>query len=127
MQLICAHSDERGGADGLGWIDGRWVKLHGGRGCPVPHVGWNEVRVTKESPLFMGLPPSIHYYFDHSYRYVGDNTDVIAELDYAGETVVAALHRGNIVAVQFHPERSQQAGTKLFANFLTTINQAELV
>lgn len=118
MQLIARHSDERGGADGLGWLDGRWVRLTGGPNCPVPHVGWNEVKVTKSSPLFTGLADGVHFYFDHSYRYVDGSADSIAELDYAGEQVVSAIQRGNISAVQFHPERSQRAGATLLANFL---------
>ncbi len=118
MQLIADHSDEESGADGLGWVSGRWVRLIGGVGFPVPHVGWNQVTLSKSSILFDGLVPNVHFYFDHMYKFEGPQTSVVAEVDYGGELIASAVQQDNIFAVQFHPERSQIAGHTVFGNFL---------
>ncbi|MDW3206324.1 MAG: imidazole glycerol phosphate synthase subunit HisH [Alphaproteobacteria bacterium] len=121
MQLIGEGSDEGGQwTDGLGWLPGHCERLKGGQDCPVPHVGWNDVSVARFDGLFRGLPDRPHFFFDHSFAYVGANRDdTVAEVVYGAERFAAALSRNNIRAVQFHPERSQRDGAALFGNFVS--------
>lgn len=118
MQLIAAHSEEGVGADGLGWVTGQWVRLKAEKGFPVPHVGWNSVRRVRTSPLLDGIRDDTHFYFDHSFTYTEDSETVIAESEYGGASVVSALQRDNVFAVQFHPERSQRSGALMLENFV---------
>jgi glutamine amidotransferase len=91
-------------------------RLAGRPDLPVPHMGWNQVRTTQVSPLFAGIEPGAYVYFVHSYAApVGPWT--LATTDYGGEFSSAVQHE-NFHGVQFHPERSAQAGSRLLANFL---------
>jgi glutamine amidotransferase len=87
----------------------------------VPHIGWNEVDVDERHPaaaLFAGIPPRADFYFVHSFHVAcRDPRDVLATTPYCGG-FVAAVARGNVVATQFHPEKSQQHGLRLLRNFL---------
>jgi len=84
----------------------------------IPHMGWNELIIKKDVPLFARLPEGAHAYFVHSYHATGMHPDeVLASVDYGGE-VVACIGRDNIVATQFHPEKSQAVGLTLIENFV---------
>ncbi len=122
MQLMASVSEENGVHAGLDWIPGRVVRLEPPSGYPVPHVGWNDVRVQRESPLFSRTPAAPNFYFDHSYHYLCDPGDVAARCDY-GIEVTAAIARDNIFGVQFHPEKSQTNGLKLFRGFFNSVTQ----
>lgn len=119
MQLLFAASDE--GSDGvatscLGIIDQRVVRLQGRANLPVPHMGWNQLHHTAQSPLLAGVPEGSYVYFVHSYAApVGAFT--LASTDYGGD-FSAAVGQRNFHGVQFHPERSAQAGSRVLANFL---------
>lgn len=125
MQALLDFSEENGGTAGLGIIPGRVlgfpVPLVDGASAErlkVPHMGWNEVRQSRPHPLWEGIEQDSRFYFVHSYYAVPAAAgDVAATVRY-GREVTAALARGNVFAVQFHPEKSQQAGLKLLANFL---------
>jgi imidazole glycerol-phosphate synthase subunit HisH len=118
MQAMARRSLEGGAFEGLGWFDADVVRLDPASGERVPHVGWNQVHYRRDSPLFKGLPASPDFYFVHSYHVVcHDAADVDATCDY-GEPVSAALRRGNIMATQFHPEKSQDFGLRVLGNFL---------
>ena len=81
-------------------------------------MGWNEVVPARESPLFAGMPPAGDFYFVHSYHVAcHDNTDVVATTPYCGG-FVSAIQRDNILAVQFHPEKSQERGFEVLRRFL---------
>ena len=118
FQLIARRSDEFGEQEGLGWIDATVIRLDTG-GLPVPHMGWDDLDRCTTSPLFAGLPVDALFYYAHSYRLVLDREDeqVIGTCDYGGQ-FPAAVERGNIHAVQFHPEKSQRHGLTLLKNFL---------
>jgi glutamine amidotransferase len=122
MQILFASSDEAPGCAGLGSFAGRVEKLRGGEDpafgpLKIPHVGWNVARPTGEGAV-MGSEPH-HYYFVHSYAVVPADASVIrATTDY-GHDFVSAVGRDNVVAVQFHPEKSQRAGLALLARFLS--------
>ena len=82
-------------------------------------MGWNELNFLRAHPLFAGIAEGEHVYFVHSFEFrARDAADVIATTDYGGD-IVAAIGRDNIAGVQFHPEKSQRAGLKFLANFLT--------
>ena len=84
----------------------------------VPHMGWNQVRQTAAHPIFEGIPDESYFYFVHSYYPVPDDAAVvIGETDY-GVTFASVLARGNIVATQFHPEKSGEMGLRMYGNFL---------
>ena len=87
-------------------------------GLKVPHIGWNDVKTVKESPLFTGIEQGSEFYFVHSYEFrCADQSDIVATADY-GVTFTAAIQRENIVATQFHPEKSQDAGLQFLENFI---------
>ena len=114
MQLLFAGSDE-GDVDCLGLMPGRAAKFPAG-GLPVPHMGWNELRIRRWHPLLDGLVDGDYAYFVHSYALpVGEETLVTA--DY-GQEFTAIAARGNFHGAQFHPERSSRVGALLLANFL---------
>jgi glutamine amidotransferase len=83
----------------------------------VPHMGWNQLMLRNPSPLFSGMVPESGFYFVHGYHVVPDDPSVIAtETDY-GRPFVSSIRRDNIMATQFHPEKSQKAGLKVLTNF----------
>ncbi|MEX2643860.1 MAG: imidazole glycerol phosphate synthase subunit HisH [Acetobacterales bacterium] len=119
MQLLARRSPEGGVTDGLGWIDADVVPLASlmTQRLPVPHVGWNRVSLSPKSGLFVGQPEDATLYFDHEYAIADAGAATAATCRY-GATFCAAIERGNLFAVQFHPEKSQRAGLKLLRRFL---------
>lgn len=117
MQLYSDVSEEFGTHQGLGLIPGRIVRLNPREeGVRVPNIGWHGVRPVANSTLF-GEDEETFYHV-HSYHFrCEDQKDVAATIDYGGETVVVAVQRGNMFGVQFHPEKSQDAGLDLLARF----------
>ena len=109
---------EFGDCDGLGWIAGRVETIdRQGGGLRLPQVGWNTLEPRKTCPLLAGLGPEPSCYFVHSFHLrPGDDNDVSATVDYGGP-VTAAISRGNIFGVQFHPEKSRPAGLRILDNF----------
>jgi glutamine amidotransferase len=119
MQLLAQRGLEFGETPGLAWIAGDVARLtpEGARN-KVPHVGWNGVDYAPGAALFAGLPAGADMYFTHSFVITApDPTDVAAWTDHGGR-FAAAVTRGNIAGVQFHPEKSQGPGLELLANFL---------
>lgn len=119
MQLAATRGFEHEERAGLGWIDGE-VRLIAAAtsNLKVPHIGWNDVSVKEGSRLFRGIKPNSDFYFVHSYALqCAQEADIAAVTSY-GENIVAAVEHENIYAVQFHPEKSQEAGQQLLENFL---------
>ena len=119
MQLLLERSFEYGEHRGLGLISGQ-VRDIGSvlpSGLAVPHMGWNQIEICRQDPLFAGLPENPYFYFVHSY-YVdaADKSCVLARVDY-GVPMDVAVRRDNLCAVQFHPERSGACGLQLLKNF----------
>ena len=114
FQLLFEASDEDGAAT-LGVLGGRTIKL---AGAPtLPHIGWNTVELLGRHPLFDGIGSGTAFYFVHSYVAAPDDPGiVIAEAEH-GSPFPAAIARGNLLGVQFHPERSGTDGLRLLANF----------
>jgi len=119
MQLIAARGLEFGATDGLDWIGGEVRKLDpADKTLKIPHMGWNDLIAPTPTPLFAGLGEGTHMYFTHSFAFFPDaETDIAARADHGGR-FAAAVVRGNVAGVQFHPEKSQAAGARLLSNFL---------
>jgi imidazole glycerol-phosphate synthase subunit HisH len=116
LQAIFEGSEESPGVEGLGILEGEVVRFEGD-GLKVPHIGWNELSLVRDHPVLSGLDGEA-FYFVHSYYPVPEDTsDLIGETDY-GTRFCSAAGRENLVAVQFHPEKSSSAGLKLYDKFL---------
>ena len=119
MQMLARRSDE-GSAAGLGWIDASVRLFDDARfvgPTHLPHMGWNDVAPRVADPLFAGLEQASRFYFLHSYYFEPHApADVLATTDYGGEFCCAVRH-GNVMGVQFHPEKSHQWGIRLLKNF----------
>ena len=120
MQLMATESEENGLHSGLNWIPGRVVKLEPPKSYAVPHVGWNELTELRAKALFTKTPPSPHFYFDHSFHYLCAYEYVCAQCDY-GKPITAAIQKDHIFGVQFHPEKSQNNGLRLFRSFFEMV------
>lgn len=118
MQMLFERGHEHGVHEGLGWLKGEVVSLTPEpKSLKIPHMGWNALTMTQESPLLQGIKNGDHAYFVHSYHAKAHSADVLANTDY-GQSVTAIVGRGNIFGTQFHPEKSQDVGLKLIHNFL---------
>jgi glutamine amidotransferase len=124
-QMLFDESEENGGTPGLGLLPGKVVRFQldgkmqaDGSRFKVPQMGWNRVQQTRSHPLWEGVDDGSYFYFVHSY-YVAPafTADTIGETDYGG-AYTCAVARDNIVATQFHPEKSAAAGLRLYRNFI---------
>lgn len=127
LQLLFEEGDEHGVTKGFGLFAGRVERFpdHAPDGTRllVPHIGWNEVRFTGDHPMLAHLPERDHFYFVHAYRPVPtDRSIVVGWTDYGGD-FAAAVARGSIFAVQFHPEKSQHAGHRLLDAYREWVEQ----
>lgn len=117
FQILFQQSEEMGNYQGLGILPGKVLKFPPGR--KIPHIGWNQVSWRRSSPLTEGMPDKPWFYFVHSYyAEAADSKDVLGTTGYGIEfTSVVSRDQGKIFAVQFHPEKSQEAGLRLLKNF----------
>jgi len=123
LQLFFQRSDEGEPARGLGLLEGEVVRFP--PEVKVPHMGWNQLRFPLPHPIFAGLDQETFVYFVHSYYpRVKDASATAATTDY-GVQFASAVAKGNLVGVQFHPEKSQAAGLKILGNFLRMTREAE--
>ncbi|MDP2260176.1 MAG: imidazole glycerol phosphate synthase subunit HisH [Caulobacter sp.] len=121
MQLLAGRGLEFGVTPGLGWIGGQVARLTpSDPAAKIPHMGWNPLTAVRDIPLMAGLGPAPHMYFTHSFAFTPDDpSHVAASVDHGG-LFAAAVAKGNIMGVQFHPEKSQGSGLRLLQNFLET-------
>jgi len=120
MQLLASRGLEFGETPGLDWIGGDVRKLDDGgdHAIKIPHMGWNSLSGVTDHPVFGGVKDGQPVYFTHSFAFFPkDSADVAAYVEH-GERFPAAVARGNVAGVQFHPEKSQGAGLDLLARFL---------
>lgn len=118
MQLMASMGLEDGETPGLNWIPGRVTHIPT-QNLPVPHMGWNELKVCSDHPVVSGLKTGNHAYFVHSYHMECDDpSDLVLEVEYGGN-ITAAIARDNIFGTQFHPELSQETGLKLLTNWIS--------
>jgi glutamine amidotransferase len=118
MQWLFEGSDEAPEVPGLGVLEGRVTRLRGNpdAGLKIPHVGWNALDFRRTARILSGLEPRSHVYFTHSYA--APVTDACVAATTHGETFAAVVERGNVFGVQFHPEKSSDAGLQIIRNFL---------
>ena len=119
MQLLTSGSEE-GVAPGLGWIPGRAVRLkptHDGVALPVPNMGWRGVDWAHDFEIAKGRPEESRYYFAHSYHVVCEDPSHAVGTSWYGGPICAAIQRGNVTGMQFHPEKSHKHGMHLLARF----------
>jgi glutamine amidotransferase len=123
LQLLFSESHEFGRHQGLGIIPGKVVRFpdhmrQGGEELKVPHMGWNDLRIRRPAPIFKGFESGSFVYFVHSYYAQPEDPQVVAaETTYGDVTFCAALWRDNVMATQFHPEKSQAVGLEIIKNF----------
>ena len=118
LQLLFESSDECPEVEGLGLLEGRIVTIPRDNGLKVPHIGWNSVSIKQKDSIFSGVDDNSYFYFVHSYYLKGAQEDVVAGITEYGVPIECAVQKGNLCAVQFHPEKSSSAGLKLLKNFI---------
>ena len=124
MQILGFRSEE-GNENGLNWINGEIRKINfSHQKLPLPHIGWNEVSLKLKDPLFENINDKRSFYFVHSYKFQCDDEFVVATTNY-GQNINAAVQKGNVFGVQFHPERSQKKGLYLINNFVNYIRKTK--
>ncbi|NQY10069.1 MAG: imidazole glycerol phosphate synthase subunit HisH [Flavobacteriales bacterium] len=119
MQLMTKHSEE-GNVDGLGWFDAEVIKfkVQDNLKFKIPHMGWNQIQISKESSLMKNIPAATEFYFVHSYHVkANEQNDVLNETEYES-TFPSAIEKNNIFGVQYHPEKSHDLGKQLLQNFI---------
>ncbi|MEL7112307.1 MAG: imidazole glycerol phosphate synthase subunit HisH [Pseudomonadota bacterium] len=118
QQLLATRGLEDGETSGLNWIPGDVDRILPGGGLAVPHMGWNALSLHQAHPILEGLGEDPHVYFTHSYAYRDPAAEDVAATTEYGETIIAAVARGNMFATQFHPEKSQRVGLQILSNFV---------
>jgi glutamine amidotransferase len=126
MQALLDYSEENSGTTGLSILPGQvvgfpvpFIDTVTDERLKVPHMGWNTVHQTRAHPLWAGIAQDSRFYFVHSYYAVPTVVEQVAATVHYGRDITVAVARDNIFAVQFHPEKSQQAGLQLLANFMS--------
>jgi glutamine amidotransferase len=116
MQVMATESSEFGKHLGLNWISGEVKKISAD--LPLPHIGWNNLKIFQNSKLLEGINEDLDFYFVHSFKFhLNDSSLLVASSEY-GESIPSIINKENLFGVQFHPEKSQVAGKKLAINFL---------
>ncbi len=116
LQILFTGTEEGGWHECLGVIPGQVRRLPSG--LKIPHMGWNQVKQMISHPVFEGIPDEANFYFVHSYYVEPDDKSVVAgETDY-GIPICSVIARGNLIATQFHPEKSGEFGLRMYDNFI---------
>jgi len=119
LQMFADVGYEEAETKGLGWISGKVSKINNQDGkFKLPHIGWNEIEIQKESKIFKDIKNKSHMYFVHSYEFIPEDKSVIsATTDYSSK-IVCSVERDNLIGTQFHPEKSDKIGLKIIDNFI---------
>lgn len=117
MQILMDESEEGSGVPGLGMISGKVLKFPADLGLKIPHMGWNSIHFEKKAKLFQGLAQDSYVYFVHSYYVAPDLAQLVAATTDYGLKFASSLQHDNILATQFHPEKSQKVGVQIIKNF----------
>ena len=120
LQMFADIGYEETETKGLGWISGKVSKIDNQNGkFKLPHIGWNEIEIVKDSKIFKNIDSKSHMYFVHSYEFIPSDENVIsATTDYASN-IVCSAEKENIFGTQFHPEKSDKMGLRIIENFIT--------
>ncbi len=118
LQLLFEKSEESPDATGLGLLKGTISKIPNENGTlKIPHMGWNSLNIRKHDGLFTDIPQNTYVYFVHSYFLKADNPDIVSSQTEYGTIIDASVHFQNIMATQFHPEKSGKIGLQMLKNF----------
>ena len=119
LQMFADVGYEEEKTKGLGWISGKVSKIsnQGGK-FKLPHIGWNEIEIQKESKIFKDIKNKSHMYFVHSYEFIPQDKSVISATTVYSSKIVCAVERDNLFGTQFHPEKSDKIGLKIIENFM---------
>ncbi len=123
MQMLFEHGHEHGINKGLGWLKGDVIPLsqslnHTHPALKIPHMGWNELQIKQNSPLFTDIKNGDHAYFVHSFHAKPTDDSVLLATTEYGEEITAIVGKDNIFGTQFHPEKSQKTGLRIIENFV---------
>ena len=119
LQMFADIGYEETKTDGLGWISGNVSKIDNQNGrYKLPHIGWNQIEIVKDSKIFKDIENKSHMYFVHSYKFTPEDKNVITSTTEYSSNIVCAVEKENIYGTQFHPEKSDKLGLKMIDNFL---------
>ena len=119
LQMFADIGYEETETKGLGWISGKVSKIDNKNGkFKLPHIGWNQINVVKDSKIFQDIENNFHMYFVHSYEFVPNDKNVITSTTDYSSNIVCSVEKENIFGTQFHPEKSDKIGLKMINNFI---------
>ena len=119
LQMFADIGFEEKETKGLGWISGKVSKINNQNGkFKLPHIGWNEIEIQKESKIFKDVKNKSHMYFVHSYEFIPEDKSVISAIVDYSTKIVCSVEKGNLFGTQFHPEKSDKTGLKIIDNFM---------
>ena len=119
LQMFADIGYEETETKGLGWISGKVTKIDNQNGkFKLPHIGWNELNIIKESKIFKDIKNNSHMYFVHSYEIIPEDRSVISATTEYSSNIVCSIEKENIFGTQFHPEKSDKIGLKIIDNFI---------
>ena len=120
MQMFADVGYEENETKGLGWISGKVSKIDNqNQKFKLPHIGWNEITITKDSSILKNIDNKSHMYFVHSYEFIPEDKSVISSTTDYSTNIVCSVEKDNIFGTQFHPEKSDKLGLKLIENFIS--------
>ena len=119
LQMFADVGYEETETKGLGWISGKVSKIDNQNGkFKLPHIGWNQINIVKDSKIFKDIKKNSHMYFVHSYEFIPENKDVISATTDYSSNIVCSVEKENIFGTQFHPEKSDKGGLRIIDNFI---------
>ena len=120
LQMFADVGYEETETKGLGWISGKVSKIDNQSGkFKLPHIGWNQINIVKDSKIFKDIENNSHMYFVHSYEFVPNDQKVISATTDYSSNIVCSVEKENIFGTQFHPEKSDKSGLKIIDNFIS--------
>ena len=119
LQMFADIGYEETETKGLGWISGKVSKIDNQNGkYKLPHIGWNELKIVKDSKIFKGIENNSHMYFVHSYEIIPEDKSVVSATTEYSSSIVCSIEKENIFGTQFHPEKSDKIGLRIINNFI---------
>jgi len=119
LQMFADIGYEETETKGLGWISGKVSKIDNQNGkYKLPHIGWNQINIVKQSKIFENIENNSHMYFVHSYEFIPEDKNVISATTDYSSNIVCSVEKENIFGTQFHPEKSDKLGLKIIDNFI---------
>ena len=119
LQMFADIGFEETETKGLGWIPGKVSKIDNQNGkFKLPHIGWNQINIVRESQIFKDIENNSHMYFVHSYEFIPHDKNIISATTEYSSNIVCSVQQENIFGTQFHPEKSDKMGLKIIGNFM---------